>query len=86
MIKGLLIGLVLLLAIPAGFLISWLARDELIIGRKWFKSVIIVFSVFAGWMALIGRNAEALTALFFVIVSFISYYKSSDKKWTKRRI
>jgi hypothetical protein len=34
--------LILVLAIPVGYLLSWMARDELTQGRKWFKVIIVL--------------------------------------------
>ena len=34
--------LILILAIPTGFLIAWMAKDELIDGQKWFRALIIL--------------------------------------------
>ncbi|MBS3089249.1 hypothetical protein J4402_05785 [Candidatus Pacearchaeota archaeon] len=74
---------VLILAIPTGFLLSWLCREELVSGRKWFKALII-FSVVLGigcW--LFGYFSAAWTLAFIAIASMISYWKSFDGKWTK---
>jgi CHASE2 domain-containing sensor protein len=75
--------LLLALAFPIGYLIAWMARDELVSGRKWFKAIIglsimgaVIFLVLREWTAL-------LTLGFIVIVSGISLWKSKDSKWTK---
>ena len=78
--------LILILAIPAGFLIAWMARDELIDGQKWFRALVVVSIVLAGLFYFYGQGYVALTCLFIAIVSFISLMKSRDKKWTKKRI
>ena len=76
----------MLLAIPAGYWLAWLCRDELLQGRKWFV-IIMILSVIAGVVMLfIGDYTIALTMLFVLITTFISYRKSFDKKWTKRKI
>jgi len=71
------IGL-LMLAIPIGYLIAWMARDELVSGRKWFRALIILGVIIGGWFYLVGNNAIALTGVFISIVSFVSYWKSFD--------
>jgi hypothetical protein len=77
--------LLLALAIPVGYLVAWLARDELVQGKIYFKAL-IVFSFLAGfWFFLTGFNYLAWTFGFIFIVSMISHMKSSDKKWTKKR-
>ncbi|MBU0760967.1 MAG: hypothetical protein KJ600_05685 [Nanoarchaeota archaeon] len=78
--------IVLLLAVPVGFLLAWLARDELVIGRKWFNALIVVGVIVGGWSFLIGQKAIALTCAFIVLVTFVSLVKSFDKKWVKKRI
>jgi len=76
---------ILLLAVPVGFLLAWLGWDELIVGRKYFKILIVLGIVLGigGW--LFGFSAVGWSGGFIAIVSFISYLKSFDKKWTKRK-
>ena len=64
---------ILILAIPAGLLISWLAKDELIAGKKWFKVLVIagICGIIGGW--LFGFEEVAWTFGFVVIVSMVSY-------------
>jgi len=77
--------IVLLLAFPAGYLIAWLAKDELIEGRKWFY-LLIVLSLVVGIVAYFrGWREIAWTARFAIIISLVSLVKSKDKKWTKVR-
>lgn len=81
-----LINLVLLLlAVPAGLLIAYLCRDELLAGRKWFSALTTlgVFGLIGFY--LYGQRAIALTCGFIAIVSFMSLIKSKDKKWTRKR-
>jgi uncharacterized membrane protein HdeD (DUF308 family) len=76
----------LILAVPAGFLIAYLANDELVQGRAWFK-LIAILSLIAGiWMFFTGERVITWTCGFIVIVSGVSYLKSFDKNWVKRRI
>lgn len=78
--------IILLLAIPSGYLITWLARDELEDGRKWFRILIIISTVSGIWFYLIGLFYISLTLGFIFIVSLISFMKSKDKKWVKSKI
>jgi hypothetical protein len=78
--------IVLLLAIPTGYLIAYWANDELVSGRKWFKIIFvlcillgIIFSFFADWTVVLSLG-------FILVVSGISLWKSFDKNWTKRRV
>lgn len=78
--------IILLLAIPTGFLIAWLTRDELISGKKWFR-VLIILSILVGiWFWLIGKTYVSWAAGFILIVSLIALIKSEDKKWVKKRV
>lgn len=78
--------LTLFLAIPVGVLIAWMARDELIDGRKWFYGTMIVSAVFGTGFAVKGYGEITLTFWFIAIVSFVSIIKSRDKRWTKKKI
>ena len=74
--------LILILGIPIGYLIAYSARDELKQGRRWFK-LIVFLSLILGIMFWFF-NAEISYSLFFLcILSFVSLWKSTDKKWIK---
>ncbi len=78
--------LVLLLGVPAGYLIAWMARDELKEGRVWFRFLVIVsvISVIGFW--IYGFDEGAWTLGFIGIVSVISLVKSFDKKWVRKKV
>ena len=78
--------IILILAFPVGYLIAYWTRDELIQGRKWFKMIIIASILGGFWFFIIGEDYISLTLIFILISTFISYLKSHDKKWTKKRI
>jgi ABC-type Fe3+ transport system permease subunit len=78
--------ILLVLAFPAGFLIAWMARDELIDGKKWFRALVIASLALGALFWMLGFSYVSLTLGFIAIVSFVSLLKSSDKKWTKKRI
>jgi prepilin signal peptidase PulO-like enzyme (type II secretory pathway) len=77
--------LILLLGIPAGYLIAWLGRDELLAGRVWFRVLVIVSIIGVVGFYLYGFSASAWTMGFVGIVSVIGLVKSRDKKWTRKR-
>jgi hypothetical protein len=77
----------LILAVPVGYLIAWMARDELVAGQKWFRALVVASVVLAGLCWLFGALIYLPLALIFIaIVSFVSLVKSKDKKWTKKKI
>ncbi len=82
MIQIILIIVILLLAFPLGYLLAYLARDELVEGRKWFKLLAFVSGIFA-IIFLFFSLATSLTLVFISIVSLISLIKSYDKKFVK---
>ena len=69
------IVLILLTAIPAGFLLAWLTKEELKDGKKWFKLIIAVS--LAGSIAFLFLKNEivTLTLVYMAIVSYISMRK-----------
>ena len=75
----------MVLGIPVGYLIAYLARDELVQGRRWFYILTAGGISFGGIFWLIGQKASSLTAFFTAIVAFISLIKSKDKKFVKKR-
>jgi len=68
--------LLLVLAIPAGFLLSWMAKDELKEGKKWFKALFVISLVLTGVFWVYGISYAALTSAFVAIVSLVSMIKS----------
>jgi hypothetical protein len=74
---------ILLLAIPVGFLIAYLCRDELVQGRKWFQGVIALCFIGAIYFFIVENQIIVFSLAFLAIVAFISLLKSKDKKWAK---
>ncbi len=70
--------LTLLLSIPSGLFIAWLARDELIDGRKYFVMVLILCFIA---MFLFVEEYISVSLGFIAISSWISFLKSYDSKW-----
>jgi hypothetical protein len=85
-----LIVLVVFCSIPLSYIVSWYARDELILGRKWFLliSYMCAFgALFYFIMVDVGINEFAFgsSMIFVGMFSYTAYIKSFDKKWTKVR-
>ena len=77
---------VLLTAVPIGYFISYLTKDELKSGEKWFR-VLIISSILIGILfILLGEFYISWTAGFVFIVSLISLIKANDKKWIKSKL
>lgn len=85
MLLQLLSFLGIVLAVPLGLWLAWLARDEIMYGRKWFRFIVItsLIGAYAGF--LIGRLEITLSCVFIALVSLISLAKSQDKNWAKKR-
>jgi hypothetical protein len=54
------------------------------VGRKWFKILTVAGFVIGLFFWFIGERVVAWTCGFVMVVSFVSYVKSFDKKWIKR--
>jgi len=64
--------LLLLLAVPVGFLISYMAKDELRSGKKYIR-ILFIFSIIASiWFFLTRDFKFAFSFLFLAIISVIS--------------
>ena len=72
--------LVLILSIPTGYLIAWLAQDELKEGRKYFRILMIVSLLVGILFWLLGERYIIYTSGFVFIVSLISFMKSNKRK------
>jgi len=70
----------LVLAIPAGFILAWLAKDELKDGKKWFKALFVISLILTGVFWVYGISYAALTSAFVAIVSLISLIKGCKRK------
>ena len=84
--QNLLYALILLAGFPAGYLLAWLAKDELVAGRKWFLLLSIVCLMAAIIIAFIEFSLKfpAILSLFsIIIISQIAMWKSHDKEWVR---
>ena len=79
---------ILVAAFPVGYLLAWLARDELVSWKKWYIlldviSVVLTIPVaFISALSLV-KLPVVLTLFFIAIISLMAVWKSHDKKWTK---
>lgn len=84
--QNLLYTLILLAGFPAGYLLAYLCRDELVAGRRWFIMLSIISLISAVIISFTGfyLKFSAILALFFIIIiSLIAVWKSYNRKWVK---
>ncbi len=84
--QNLLYTLILLAGFPVGYLLAWLARDELVAGRKWFfllAGVSLLSAVIISFASFVFKFAMILGLFFIIIISLVAVWKSHDKKWVK---
>ena len=77
--------LILVLAVPTGFMIARLASDELVAGRKYFMILVVFSAIGVIWTWFAGQNPVALSLGFLLIITLVGLIKGRDKSWTKRR-
>ncbi len=76
----------LLIAFPLGYWVSYLARDELIVGRKWFLLIMGVSVIASIVFFILKDDVIGFSALFILVFTGISYQRSFDKKLTENPI
>ena len=76
--------LILLLAIPVGYLIAYLCKDELVSYKKYFRILMIVGIIGAIGFKLYGLLVESLTMLFLLVIALMSFLLSGNKKFLRR--
>ena len=77
---------ILALAVPAGFLLAYWANDELVSGRGWFRMIMGLCFILGGVFTFLENWTIVLTLGFILIATLISYWRSFDKNWIRRRI
>lgn len=88
-ILQIIISIALLLsALPLGYLLAWLTREELVQGRPAFALIIAASIVIITALLFFGININLklsliFSLLFIFIASFVSIWKSYDKKFVK---
>lgn len=60
--------IILVLAIPIGYLLSYMCKEELAQGKKWFKSVIIIAIIGVIISFIMNEYTLLLSSLFALIV------------------
>jgi hypothetical protein len=78
--------LILISGFPVGLWIAWLASDELVVGRVWFRVLVILGLLGTVGFWLYGFPSGALSSSYVAIVSLASLIKSRDKNWTGRMV
>jgi len=84
--QNLLYALILLAGFPAGYLLAWLCRDELVAGKKWFFLLAVVSLVGAVVLSFISfafKFISILSLFFIIIISLVAVWKSHDRWWVK---
>ncbi|MBM3230056.1 hypothetical protein FJZ22_00135 [Candidatus Pacearchaeota archaeon] len=76
----------ILSAIPIGYFLAWLAREELVVGRKWFQRLVILSLVLGGTFWAYGLREGLEIGCFLAILAFIAYHQSFNRRWTKSKI
>jgi len=80
----LLYVLVFATAIPVGWLLAWLCKDELVDGRKWFMRIGYILVIILIVAVLVWRDVPIVLSLsYMIVVTAVSLYKSNDKKFVK---
>jgi preprotein translocase subunit Sss1 len=67
LIKLLIATIILILGIPIGNYLASKTKEELKQGKKWFKIIVIVFSII-GFIGLIIKNDAILFSGFFIAI------------------
>ena len=75
--------LILAIAVPAGFFLAFLTKDELKAGREWFWALLIISIFLASMFLYYDINYAALTCLFIAIICLVSLFKARKRKGFK---
>ena len=85
--QNLIYILILVAGFPAGYLLAWLARDELLAGRKWFlvlSAACLIVTIVLTFIELALKFTIIMSLFFIIIISQTAVWKSYDKRWTRR--
>lgn len=86
MIKELIVILILITSVPVGHFLAWLTKEELKDGRRWFNLIIIISLIHAVITGILNINYKLsiiLALIYIIIVSFISWKLSFNKKFIR---
>lgn len=81
-----LIVVIIISSLPIGYLLSYLCKDELVSGRKWFiilGILSLVASLLVAFFSFSSKLAVILTLFYLAIISFVSVWKSYDSRFIK---
>lgn len=84
--QNLLYALILLCAFPAGYLLAYLCREELVSGKKWFMLLAassLIAAVILSFTSFYLKFLAVLTLFFIIILCLVAVWKSYDKKWVE---
>ena len=70
---------VLILGIPIGNFLAKFTKEELHVGRKWFKLLVLI-GLIGGFVGLIIRNDSVLFTFFFIAIVTSRSIKRTKKK------
>jgi ABC-type Fe3+ transport system permease subunit len=73
-------------ALPLGFFLAWLTRDELVLGRRWFKRLVIVSLALGAGMGLYGLREGMVLGVFLAILSYSAYHQSFIRRGNKSKV
>ncbi|MSS74601.1 hypothetical protein EXS73_00070 [Candidatus Pacearchaeota archaeon] len=76
---------VVLIAIPVGYLLAWLAREELVPGRVWFQRLAVISLVLGMGLWAYGMPTGLILGLFLAILAFIAYCQSFNRRLTTKQ-
>jgi len=75
--------IILITAVPVGWFLAKLSKEELVPGKRWFKVIIYSLIIIGLVFFLSYRDMPILLALaYMAIITYMSVYKSKDKKFT----
>jgi len=84
MIEMIIVAVVLASAFPVGYFLAYLCREELVMGRKWFKMISWACLAVIFVLLFVYRNYSViLTLTYIAVVSLISAHKSYDRKFSR---
>jgi hypothetical protein len=71
-------------SLPAGYIIAYFCKDELVAGRKWFISLMIISLILILIFLAVYRYASIILTLAYIfVVSLINLILSHEKRFVK---
>ena len=76
----------MLTAIPVGWFLAWLTKDELVSGRKWFRIIFYVLVIVLVVVVLVWKDTPTSMALgYMILVTAMSLFLGKNKKFVKKK-